>query len=85
MPEVARDKHQLEFLNLTQGSMTVAEYEMRFTQLSQDVPMMVAREKDRCRHFEEGLNYEIWSQLMPGDLHNYQELRTASIRAKRLL
>ena len=45
---------------------------------------MVAREKDRCRHFEEGLSYEIWSQLMPRDLRSYSDLRIAAIRADML-
>ena len=45
---------------------------------------MVAREKDRCRHFEEGLCYEIWSQLMPRDLRSYSNLRIAAIRANEL-
>ena len=64
--------------------MTVTEYEIRFIQLSQHVPSVVAREKDRCRRFEEGLNYEIWSQLMPGDLRNYSDLRTAAFSAEKL-
>ena len=65
--------------------MTVAEYEVRFTQLSHYAPMMVATEKDRCRQFEEGLNYEIRRQLTLSDLRSYQDLRAAAIRAERLI
>ena len=64
--------------------MTVAEYEVRFTQLSHYVSILVAIEKVKCRHFEEGLNYEIWSKLTPTDLWTYQNLRAAAIRAERL-
>ena len=64
--------------------MTVAEYEVRSTQLSHYAPMMVATERDRCRRFEEGLNYEIRDRLTPGDLRSYPDLRVAAIRAERL-
>ena len=84
LPEVRGDELQQDLLNLRQGTMTVTEYEIRFIQLSQHAPSVVAREKDRCRHFEEGLNYEIWSQLMPGDLRNYSDLRTSSFSAEKL-
>ena len=65
--------------------MTVAEYEVRFTQLSRYAPMMVATEKDRCRRFEEGLNYNIRSRLALSDLRTYQDLKAAAIRMERLL
>ena len=61
MPEMYRDEKQREFINLRQKSMTVAEYEVRFTQLSHYAPMMVFTERDRCRRFEDGLHYDIWS------------------------
>ena len=64
--------------------MTVAEYEVRFTQLSHYASVLVAIEKDKCRRFEEGLNYEIRSKLTPTDLQTYQDLRAAAIRAERL-
>ena len=85
MPKIYRDEKQREFLNLRQKTMTVAEYEVRFTQLSHYAPMMVATENDRCRRFEEGLNIEIRSQLTMSDLRSYQDLRAAAIRAERLL
>ena len=65
--------------------MTVIEYEIRFNRLPRDAPMLVAKESDRCRHFEEGLNHEIWSQFMLGDFRNYEDLRAAAIRAERQL
>ena len=65
--------------------MTVAEYEVRFTQLSHYAPAMVTTERDRCRRFEEGLHYEIRSRITPGDLQSYQALRAAAIRAERLI
>ena len=85
MPEVYRDEKQREFLNLQQRNMTVAEYEVRFTQLSHYAPAMVSTEKDRCRRFEEGLHYERRCRITPGDLQSYQALRAAAVRAERLI
>ena len=85
IPEVLKNQNHLGFLSLSQETMTVAEYEYRFTQLARDAPTLVARENDRCRHFEEGLNYRIWSQLMPGDFRGYEDLRAAAFRAERQL
>ena len=85
MPEVYHDEKQQEFLNLRQRTMTVAEYEVRFTQLSHYAPMMAATERDRCRRFEEGLHYDIRSRITLGDLRSYQDLRAAAIRIERLL
>ena len=62
----------------------MAEYEVRFTQLSHYAPMMVATDKDWYRRFEEGLNYEIRDRLIPGDLRSFPDLKAAAIRVERL-
>ena len=85
MPEMYRDEKLREFLNLRQKSMTVAEYEVRFTQLSHYAPMMVATERDKYRRFEDGLHYDIRSRLTLSDTRSYQELRAAATRVERLL
>ncbi|KAA0059506.1 uncharacterized protein E6C27_scaffold518G00110 [Cucumis melo var. makuwa] len=48
-----------EFLGLKQGSLSVAEYERKYTELSRYVDVIVASESDRCRRFERGLRFEI--------------------------
>ena len=85
MSKIYRDEKQREFLSLRQRTLTVAKYEVRFTQLSQYAPMMVATEKDKCRRFKEGLYYEIRSRITPSDLQSFQGLRAAAIRAERLI
>ncbi|KAK1280579.1 hypothetical protein QJS04_geneDACA024658 [Acorus gramineus] len=44
-----------EFVRLTQGSMSVADYSTRFTRLSRFAPALVMDEEARCRRFELGL------------------------------
>ena len=85
MPEVYRDEKQREFLNLRHRTMTVAEYEVRFTQHSHYAPMMVMTDQDRCRRFEEGLHYDIRSRLTLSNVRTYQDIRAATIREERLV
>ncbi|XP_038890030.1 uncharacterized protein LOC120079741 [Benincasa hispida] len=58
-PSSFRDAKRDEFLRLTQGTMSVVEYEQKFTELSQYALPIIAEEKDRCRKFEQGLRKEI--------------------------
>ncbi|TYK15838.1 uncharacterized protein E5676_scaffold637G00090 [Cucumis melo var. makuwa] len=48
-----------EFLRLKQGSLLMAEYERKYTELSQYADVIVAFESDRCRRFERRLPFEI--------------------------
>ncbi|KAA0042134.1 DNA/RNA polymerases superfamily protein [Cucumis melo var. makuwa] len=75
-----------EFLGLKQGSLSVAEYERKYTELSRYADVIVASESDRCRRFERGLRFEIrtpvtaiakwtnFSQLVETALHVEQSI-----------
>ncbi|XP_061993339.1 uncharacterized protein LOC133711199 [Rosa rugosa] len=58
-PQVERDKKELEFIQLTQGKMTVIEYETKFTKLSRFAPHMVDTDDKKARRFIGGLNSNI--------------------------
>ena len=64
--------------------MTVADYEVKFNQLSRYASSLVATDRDKCRMFEEGLKYEIRNRITPTDFQSYIKLRVATIRAERL-
>ena len=84
-PEVyKREKHR-EFIELKQNNMTVAEYELKFTQLSVYAANLVATEEEKCLKFEEGLTYKIRSKLTPYDLEIFPRLIAAAIRAEKLV
>ncbi|XP_042024003.1 uncharacterized protein LOC121771256 [Salvia splendens] len=53
MPPVYHDEKQREFLSLKQGSMSVADYEVKFTQLSRYASALLPTKQDKCRRFEE--------------------------------
>ena len=74
-----------EFTNLTQGVMTIAEYEVKFDQLSRYVMHLVASEQDKCNKFEAGLHMEIKKGISARDMHTFTDLREVALRAKRLI
>ncbi|KAA0041130.1 DNA/RNA polymerases superfamily protein [Cucumis melo var. makuwa] len=48
-----------EFLRLKQGSVSMSEYESKYTELSRYADVIVAFESDKCRRFERGLCFEV--------------------------
>ncbi|XP_017604309.1 uncharacterized protein LOC108451088 [Gossypium arboreum] len=59
------DARRREFLNLTQGDRSVAEYEAEFLRLSSYVRGMVATEYEDCVRFEDGLRDSLWVLIAP--------------------
>ncbi|MQM15026.1 hypothetical protein Taro_047962 [Colocasia esculenta] len=55
IPEHMQDHMEHEFLTLTQGSLSVLEYEARFTKLSKDAPHIVADEWRKVKKLIMGL------------------------------
>src|SRR3989442_2669327 len=84
-PEVYRDQKQREFFNLKQGNMSVAEYELRFTQLSRYAGSLASSDRDKCRGYEEGFRWEIKSHITSYDMRSFADLRAAAIKAERLV
>ena len=65
--------------------MTVAEYEVKFDQLSRYAMHLVATEQDKCNKFEAGLRMEIKKGISARDMHTFTDLREAALRAERLI
>ena len=65
--------------------MTVAEYELKFTQLSVYAANLVSTEKEKCQKFEERLHYDIQNKLTPYDLEGFSRLMATAIRAEKLV
>ncbi|TYK29666.1 uncharacterized protein E5676_scaffold64G00090 [Cucumis melo var. makuwa] len=58
-PSTYCEAKRAEFLGLKQGSLSVAEYERKYTGLSRYADVIMASESDKCRRFERGLRFEI--------------------------
>ena len=50
-PKVVMNQKRVEFMTLTQGNLSVRDYEQKFTELSEFAPEMVALELNKINHF----------------------------------
>jgi hypothetical protein len=73
-PKILRDAKAREFMDLTQGNMTVAQYAGRFNELARFAPYMVADEENRVRKFEQGLNPRIHNRVVCFEIRNFVDL-----------
>ncbi|MQM22313.1 hypothetical protein Taro_055363 [Colocasia esculenta] len=62
--EHVQDRMEQEFLTLTQGSMSVLEYEVRFAELSKYAPHIVADERRKVKKFIIGLKPSLRTRLV---------------------
>ena len=74
---------RLEFETLTQGSMTVSEYERKFRELSDFCPNLVMDEVSKKRRFLDGLSEPIALSLSGSDHPTYQSMRDAALEVER--
>ena len=65
--------------------MTIAEYEVKFDQLSRYAMILVATEQDKYNKFEAGLRMEIKKGISVSDMHTFTDLREAALRVERLI
>ena len=82
-PPAFVETKRLEFETLTQGSMTVSEYERRFKELSDSCPNLVADEVSKKRRFLDGLSELIALSLSGSDHPTYQSMRDAALEVER--
>ncbi|KAA0060484.1 Gag protease polyprotein-like protein [Cucumis melo var. makuwa] len=85
-PRSFRDAKRNEFLRLTQGSMTIAEYEKKYTELSMYATRVIEDEVERCKRFEEGLREEIRTPVTAcADWNDFSKLVEAALRVEKSL
>lgn len=70
-PTSLRNERVAEFLTLTQGSRTVAEYGEKFTDLLEFAPQFFDNEEQKSRKFEAGLSDRIKYRITPLALATY--------------
>ena len=72
-----------EFFKLEQRSLTVTEYEQRFSELVKFVPMIQENEEHKCKLFMAGLNVRIKVHLAWASQNNFGELVKAALKVER--
>ncbi|MQL72490.1 hypothetical protein Taro_004817, partial [Colocasia esculenta] len=80
VPEHIQDKMEQEFLSLTQCSMTVLEYEARFSELSKYAPHIVEDERRKTKKFVMGLKPSLRTRLVAFDHRTLDESLSAACR-----
>ena len=71
-----------EFHNLKQRHMSVTEYQREFTWLSKYAPEMLVTEEEKCRKFEDGLNYYIRAHVI-GIFHDdFSKILTCALNVE---
>lgn len=63
VPQSLRDVLCVEFEQLCQGTMTVSEYVVRFSELARHAPALVATVRERVHRFIEGLHTSIRTSM----------------------
>ncbi|KAL3839142.1 hypothetical protein ACJIZ3_023733 [Penstemon smallii] len=71
IPQVVQTRREREFLDLTQGTMTVSQYEDRFTKLIRYAPHYQNDEVRKVRKFIEGLHLELRWAIISTDTGSY--------------
>ncbi|MQL94438.1 hypothetical protein Taro_027093 [Colocasia esculenta] len=75
-----QDRMEQEFLSLTQGSMTVLEYEARFAELSKYAPHIMTDEHRKAKKFVMGLKPSLRTRLVAFDHRTLDEALSAACR-----
>ncbi|MQL72534.1 hypothetical protein Taro_004879 [Colocasia esculenta] len=78
IPEHVQDRMAQEFLTLTQGSISVLEYEARFKELSKYAPHIVADERRKVKKFIMGLKPSLRTRLVAFGHRSMQEALSAA-------
>ena len=84
-PRSYQDAKIEEFFRLEQRSLTVTEYEQRFSELVKLVPMIQENEEHKCKRFMAGLNSRIKVHLAWASQNNFGELVEAALRVERIV
>ncbi|MQL99110.1 hypothetical protein Taro_031828 [Colocasia esculenta] len=78
IPEHVQDCMEQEFLTLTQGLMSVLEYEARFAELSKYAPHIVADERRKVKKFIMGLKPSLRTRLVAFGHRSMEEALSAT-------
>ncbi|XP_028056539.1 uncharacterized protein LOC114260590 [Camellia sinensis] len=80
-----RDRKVLEFQELKQGRMFVAEYEAKFTKLARFSPHMVDTDYKKARKFEGGLDLDILDRVGVLNLPTYVNVLDRALMVEAIL
>ena len=74
LPLIIQEKTKDDFIRLSQGALSVFEYETQFIKLSKFAHELVATEQRRVRRVGQGLNVEIQETLAAAQINTFTEV-----------
>ncbi|XP_074361831.1 uncharacterized protein LOC141702018 [Apium graveolens] len=74
LPSYMQDQLEMRFLNLRHEDMTVAKYEVKFSELARFAPEYVNTEAKKAKRFQQGLKPGIQIQVALLEIRNYAML-----------
>ncbi|XP_041009455.1 uncharacterized protein LOC121253516 [Juglans microcarpa x Juglans regia] len=81
-PRTLQESRARQFIDLTQGSMTVAQYATTFMELSRFASYLIPDEEKKAEKFERGLNRRIRERVPTLKIRNFTELVTRATIAE---
>lgn len=73
-PKVLKEAKAREFMDLVPGSMTVAQYGAKFTELSRFAMYLILGKEKKVRKFEKGLNQRIQNQVVSLEVNKFVDV-----------
>ncbi|GFZ12759.1 hypothetical protein Acr_23g0011440 [Actinidia rufa] len=83
--DTAKEALRMEFINLVQGSMTVAQYEAKFTSLSRFAKAFVSTEEEKAKQFMRGLRPSIRNKIAGNLIKVYSTMVSAAAAIEETL
>lgn len=82
-PDTVKQAKAKEFMFLSEGDMSVAEYQGKFEELMRFAPGIIPTEASKAKKFEDGLNPEIREKVSILKLQRYSEVVDRTLIAER--
>ncbi|XP_041011310.1 uncharacterized protein LOC121255088 [Juglans microcarpa x Juglans regia] len=73
-PQSLRESRARQFMDLTQGTMTVDQYATKFMELSRYASYLIPDEEKKAEKFERGLDWRIRDRVRALKIRNFSEL-----------
>ncbi|GFY92921.1 hypothetical protein Acr_08g0013170 [Actinidia rufa] len=83
--DMAKEALRMEFINLVQGTMTVAQYEAKFTSLSRFAKAFVSTEEEKAKQFMRGLRSSIRNKIAGNLIKVYSTMVSAAAAIEETL
>ncbi|GFZ14435.1 hypothetical protein Acr_24g0006250 [Actinidia rufa] len=83
--DMAKEALRMEFINLVQGSMTVAQYEAKFTSLSRFEKVFVSMEEEKAKQFMRGFRPSIRNKIAENLIKVYSTMVSSAAAIEEIL